>query len=316
MERTRSPRLSVITALYNCLEYSQAMVASLQASIPGGISYEVILVDDGSTDGTREWLATLKAPFRVLLNERNCGFGASNNRGAAVARGRVLALLNNDLVLKPGWLGPMLSALDGLGCLAGVVGNVQRSAATGKIDHSGILVDEKAKPVHDHSYPSFVSRLLWPEKRVLAATGACMLIRADTWRRLGGFDEAFVNGCEDVDLCLRAREAGLINVVALDSQALHHVSKSPGRKLRDEDNTRKLLLRWRHVFAASLALEPAKRLLREHIAEPRNFPETLEAIWMASYLARIHSVPPLRALEPGYFVIDLELARWREMFSD
>jgi len=316
MEHTRSPRLSVITPLYNCLEYTKAMVASLQDSMPGWVSYEVILVDDGSTDGTREWLATLKAPFRFVLNETNSGFGVSNNRGAAVARGRVLALLNNDLVLRPGWLGPMLRALDHLGSYAGVVGNIQRNAATGAIDHSGILVDEKAKPVHDHSLPSFASRFLWPEKRVMAVTGACMLIRAETWRQLGGFDEKFINGCEDVDLCLRASEEGLVNVVALDSTVLHHVSKSTGRKLRDEENTRRLVQRWRHVFAAALALEPARMLLREHIAEPRDFPEKLEAIWMASYLARIHSIPPLRALEPGYAIIDLELARWREMFSD
>ena len=48
-----------------------------------------------------------------------------------------------------------------------------------------------------------------------AVTGACVLVRASTWRRLGGFDKAYRNGCEDVDLCLRANEAGLVNAVAL-----------------------------------------------------------------------------------------------------
>src|SRR5208283_5526241 len=107
----RRPLLSVVTPLYNCLPLTQAMVESLRATLPPRANYEVILVDDCSTDGTREWLSGLGEPFRVIVNERNLGFGAATNRGAAQARGRVLALLNNDLVLARGWLQPMLGAL-------------------------------------------------------------------------------------------------------------------------------------------------------------------------------------------------------------
>jgi GT2 family glycosyltransferase len=94
-------------------------------------------------------------------------------------------------------------------------------------------------------------------------TGACVLVRADTWRRLGGFDEAYINGCEDIDLCLRAREEGLENVVALRSSVLHHVSSSPGRKLRDEENTRRLVLHWRR----ELAVAACRPIAREHFIE-------------------------------------------------
>jgi GT2 family glycosyltransferase len=316
MESTRIPRLSVITPLYNCLAHTQEMVASLRASMPDWMTYEVILVDDASTDGTRAWLATLKEPFRVVLNDVNLGFGASSNRGAAVARGRVLAFLNNDLVLRPGWLGPMMGALNRLGPRAGVVGNVQLNASTGEVDHSGIVVDLKGKPVHDRELPCLTSRLLSPDRTIPAATGACMLIRTDTWRRLGEFDEAYRNGCEDVDLCLRARAAGLTNVIALDSRVLHHVSSSPGRKLRDEENTRRLVLRWRDELAELATRGWTKVLFTEHLPEPRDFPETLEAIWMASYLGHLHGFLPPRALDASYGAVDAELARWQEMFSD
>ena len=84
------PHLSVIVPLYNCLPLTQAMLRSLRETLPADMTHEIILVDDGSTDGTREWLAGLEAPFRVILNERNLGYGASNNRGAAIARGEAV----------------------------------------------------------------------------------------------------------------------------------------------------------------------------------------------------------------------------------
>ena len=142
-----TPRVSFIVPLYNCLALTQAMLASLQATVPATVTYEVILVDDGSTDGTRAWLGTLKQPpFRVLRYEWNVGFAAANNRAAAIARGELFVLLNNDLVLLPGWLEPMLAAHRSLGGRAGVIGNLQIDAKTGALDHAGIIFNLKAKP--------------------------------------------------------------------------------------------------------------------------------------------------------------------------
>ena len=314
-----TPRMSVITPLFNCLGRTQAMLASLRESIPARVSYEVILVDDGSTDGTREWLAGLREPYRVILNERNMGFGAATNRGAAAARGRILALLNNDLVLGRGWLPPMLWALRLLGWRAGLVGNVQFDAASGTVDHAGIFVNEKGKPEHDRRLPHPLSVLLRPRRAALAVTGACVLVRAATWRRLGGFDEAYVNGCEDVDLCLRARQEGLVNVVALRSRVLHHVSSSPGRKRRDEENTWRLVRRWRDPLAVAMAEAYHRPEAREHfwrlIIEPRDIADRAAAVRAGLFLLHAAVRPPDASLDPANAAIDLELARWREMFS-
>ncbi len=312
----RRPRISVVTPLYNCLAHTQAMVASLRRSMPPWVSYEIILVDDGSTDGTREWLAGLGEPFRVVLNERNLGFAAATNRGAAVARGRILALLNNDLVLRRGWLRPMMNALRLLGWRAGLVGNVQLNASTLEVDHAGIQVNLKGKPEHDRRAPGIASLLFHPAPRVFAVTGACVLVRAKAWRRLGGFDEGYVNGCEDIDLCLRARQAGLVNVVALRSRVLHHVSASPGRKLRDEENTRRLVTRWHRELAEAACRPIAWEHFLEVLPEPRDFPDKLEALEAALYLARLRSRPPEPAVDVLEKAIDLELARWRKMFSN
>jgi len=315
MRSTGTPRLSVITPLFNCLHHSKAMVESLQASIPRGLSHEIILVDDGSTDGTREWLSGLGEPFRVIVNERNLGFGAATNRGAAQARGRVLALLNNDLVLARGWLQPMLGALGALGRRAGVVGNVQFNAESLELDHAGIAINLKGKPEHDHRPPSLACLLLRPRRRAVAVTGACVVVRRDTWVRLGGFDEVFFNGCEDVDLCLRARKAGLRNCVALRSRVLHHVSASPGRKRRDEENTRILVERWRDELARLASREFTWLHFCKVVREPRDFPDPVDAWRMVFFMLGLSGRPPEVTLAQANAAIDLELARWRGMSS-
>lgn len=311
-----TPRISVITPLFNCLSHTRAMVESLRASLPAGLSHEIILVDDGSTDGSREWLSGLGDPFRVILNERNLGFGAATNRGAAQAKGAVLALLNNDLILARGWIGPMLRALDALGPRAGLVGNVQFDAATLGVDHAGIFINLKGKPEHDRRSPGVASLLFRPVRRVAAVTGACVLVTRDAWLRLGGFDETYVNGCEDVDLCLRASEAGLVNCVALRSRILHQISASPGRKLRDEENTRRLVLRWR----GELALLGSRDWTWDHfcrvVRDPRDFPDAIEAWRMAFFMTRVRRSPPATSLAGMGVAIDGELARWRELSSD
>ena len=115
-------QVSFVIPLYNNLALTRGCVESLQATLPAGLAHEIILVDDGSTDGTREWLKTLAAPFHVVLNDRNLGYAVANNRAAAIASGNLLALLNNDLVLLPGWLDPLFRAHRSLDAQAGVIG--------------------------------------------------------------------------------------------------------------------------------------------------------------------------------------------------
>ncbi|HLP24912.1 MAG TPA: glycosyltransferase family 2 protein [Acidobacteriota bacterium] len=251
-------QVSFIIPLYNCLAHTRECLRTLQATLPAGLAHEIIFVDDGSTDGTREWLTTLAAPARSILNEKNLGFAGACNRAAAAATGDFLFFLNNDLVLLPGWFEPMHTLLTGAD--VALVGNVQLNARTSTLDHAGVRFDAKGKPEHDHARP-FLARLRgWRE--VPAVTGACFGIRRATWQKLGAFDEGFRNGGEDVDLALRARAAGLRTVVSLRSVVRHHVSASLGRKLRDEHNSRRLAVRWRHAIVPLAA----RAWSREHIA--------------------------------------------------
>jgi GT2 family glycosyltransferase len=307
--------VSFVIPLYHCLDLTQACVASLQAALPAGLAHEIILVDDGSTDGTRAWLATLRPPFRVVLNERNLGYAGANNRGAALATGRILALLNNDLVLKPHWLEPMLAAHRRLGTRAGLIGNVQRAARTGAVDHSGIFINLKGKPEHDTSLPPRWMRRLRPVRPVAALTGACMLLARDLWTQLGGFDENFRNGGEDVDLCFRARAAGRVNAIALRSVIDHHISASVGRKKNDEHNSRRLALRWRPELEQLALRAWCWDFLRREWSGTRDPSECATALEMLLYAANLRRTPPAFARDQMHAVMNREFERWAQLLD-
>lgn len=313
-------KASFIIPLYNGLPLTQAMLGSLRDTLPAGLAHEIILVDDGSTDGSREWLAGLDqprvsssnpavaSPCRVLLNERNRGFAATCNRGAAAATGEFLFFLNNDLVLLPGWLEPLLEAFARFPA-AGLVGNVQLQHATGAVDHAGIGFDPKGKPAH----LTHRGRSSW--RRCTAVTGACFALRRELWTQLGGFDEGYVNGGEDVDLAFRALDAGRTNLVALRSIVRHHVSASLGRKLRDEQNTRRLFRRWRRQIAARITRQCARDCLLASWEEPRDYPDPSLARHAALHWLGVLPQATRRLEQAALARLDYEEQRWAHLLD-
>ena len=235
------PGISFIVPVHNRLDCTRDFMSSFFATL-GKIDYELIIVDDCSSDGTAEYLAAFDhGKVRVFTNPERSGYARSVNRGAELARGQLLGLLNNDLVLLPGWLEPMLEVY-GNHLRVGAVGNIQKDIRTRAIDHAGVVFDLIGLPDHyGKNYP-FIFPFRYRE--FPAVTGACMMIRRRLFLGLGGFDERFHNGCEDIDLCLRLGQRGFRHIVAGKSVVLHHVSASPGRRARDNQNNQLLLKTW------------------------------------------------------------------------
>lgn len=204
-----SPRVSLIIPACNRWEVTRRLVDHLDLALPPGV--DVIVVDDGSTDTT----ATITGRWMDawVLHKPNGGFASACNFGASFSHAEHLVFLNNDTMPEDGWLAPLLHALDSG---AGVVGPVLRFP-DGRIQSAGM---ERGG---GGTWWNKTDHERWDEGPVpqQAVTGACLGISRSLFWQLGGFDEAFKNGCEDVDLCLRARQMGRSVVLVPDSVVVH-----------------------------------------------------------------------------------------------
>lgn len=270
--------VTIITAVCNKLELTQRFYDSL-VSNPPRIPWDMVWVDDGSMDGTREWLEALPKDYcRVLLNASNVGFSSSNNAGARIASGDALCFLNNDLVLTKNWFVPLYCNLLENNNI-GMVGNIQLSVKTGKIDHAGVTYDLIGRP--DHYLKGRPLSAISSNGRFLTTiTAACCMIRRDLFFSVGGFDESYRNGCEDVDLCLRLGQMGYRHWVDYRSVVYHHVSSSPGRKDHEKQNLALFLQRWGHLTSKWGQEDWPRNYLSKHLHCPwkLNGTKTVDAL--------------------------------------
>ncbi len=294
------------------------MLASLVKTLPQSLAVEVIIVDDGSTDDTATWLASLRKTdlacpqiksLRILRNAHNLGYTKSNNLAAKQARGSLLALLNNDLVLKPGWLEPMLTMFEQSPSKPIIVGNLQYHPDTNALDHAGIEVrfDTKSnRPVIEHRRESIPTE---PEK-VFAVTGACCLIALQTFEILGGFDEEYMNGGEDVDLCMKVTQMGGACWVVPASSVWHHVSQTRGRQEdRDEKNSWRLFQLWHKQIAREL--ERCCAILFTNLIHE----DLLSKRMAVEFLAGKRSLAPIAVKAMAQNYVQVELSRWEKFFN-
>lgn len=238
---------SIVIPLFNKAALTRQCLTALRATLEGAGEGEVIVVDNASSDETPGMLQEF--PWvHVIRNERNLGFAGANNLAARAARGRFLVLLNNDTVPKAGWLATMLQAAAEEG--VGVVG-ARLLYPNGTLQHAGVFfaplqlgragfyaAHDLIGAPGDHSYAR-------ARREFQAVTAACCVTPRELYLELGGLDEGYWNGYEDVDYCLRVRERGLRIVYAADAVVTHFESQSGAQRYRKVSwNVGRLADRW------------------------------------------------------------------------
>ena len=200
-----TPRVSIVIPVYDKIAYTTACLRSL-AQHAGAIPFEVIVVDDGSTDRTPERLATVEG-IRVLRNAANLGFIGSCNAGAAAARGELLVFLNNDTQVTAGWLEALVRCIDEAPD-AGLVG-ARLIYPDGRLQEAGGIVFSDGSGWNygrfdDPDDPRYAFR-----READYCSGAAILLRTELFRRLRGFDMRYAPAYyEDTDFAFAVREAG------------------------------------------------------------------------------------------------------------
>ena len=236
------PKVSFIISVFDQLDYTKRCLSCLEKTLKYKLTYEVLIVDDGSDEETIHYLHSLKDPHHVTFNSERKGFAKNNNLAASHAKGEYLCLLNNDVFVEGDWLLPMIKVFEEKENV-GVVGNVQRLAFSKKYDHMGVVFGPLGNPRHYGQ--GFYHRPFKGEiKQWSAVTAACCLVRSKDFLEIGGFDETYINGCEDVDLCLRYNRNGCRNFIAHDSIVTHVKGASEGRKRFNDQNSQVLQEKW------------------------------------------------------------------------
>jgi GT2 family glycosyltransferase/predicted Zn-dependent protease len=246
----KTPGVSIIIPVYNQIHYTRQCLKAIAETAPAS-AYEVIVVDNGSNDGTADFLRQEESAgrLRAIYNKENLGFARACNQGAKTVSFEYLLFLNNDTEPQKGWLESLVKILETDHAVAGVGSKLLFQDGT--IQHAGVvLIDHKKlnDPLRaEHIYLKKPSDFSKANQSMFyqALTAACLLVRRSSFEQVGGFDEGYWNGYEDVDLCFKLREKGWKLVYQPESVVIHFESQSgPERFAQVPKNIERLHQKW------------------------------------------------------------------------
>jgi GT2 family glycosyltransferase len=247
-----APTCAVVIPTYEGALLTRACLKALLEHPPAHCEMRVVVVDDASSDGTRELLEReYGAAVTAVVHEQNRGFAVSCNDGARAAGDcEHLVFLNNDTIPTAGWLDALVDLAARTPAAAAV--GAKLLFPNGTIQHAGVAISQDGWP--RHLYAGFPGEhpAVNRSRAVAAATGACLLVRREDFEAMEGFDSAFHNGYEDVDLCLRLGRRGREVWYCHDSVVYHleSVTRWPTGRAQDLENNERLFAeRWRGKVA-------------------------------------------------------------------
>ena len=257
-----SPLVSIIIVNRNGASHLSRLLKVIDETIH--LNYEIIIVDNHSHDNSMQLIESYKnLPITVIRNKNNETFSYANNQGVGIAKGEYLLFLNNDIKPLDGWLNYLLETMlssENVGAVGSKL--IYPDCDTSKINkeksytiqHSGIFFKEGdgyIKPFNRDNAEEYESLLnKTEEEEIIAVTAACMLVKKSTYLEVGGFDNNYVYGYEDVDLCLKLHKAGYKNIYNPKSVLYHYEfgtqEKNNNNEVRDRrlNNQRIFIKKW------------------------------------------------------------------------
>lgn len=238
----RLPKVSIIIPTRDRSELLSFCLGSLLEKTTY-TNYEVIIVDNGSVEPeTFAYFDSLKGnkKVRVLRDDRPFNFSELNNGGVAIAKGTYVCLMNNDIeMITPDWLEEMLSFAQqpDVGCVG-----VRLWYPNDTLQHAGVLIGffDVAGHMHKHikrGETGYANRAA-VHQSLSAVTAAVLLVRKSVYNKVGGLDEGLAVAFNDVDFCLKVRDAGYRNVYTPHAEMYHHESASRGAEDSPEKRAR------------------------------------------------------------------------------
>ncbi|MCB1007305.1 MAG: glycosyltransferase family 2 protein [Acidobacteria bacterium] len=223
----RTPRkVSVLVLSWNGKRHLEPCLDALEAQRPPGAEVEILLLDNGSTDGTADWVRHAHPRVRLVESEANLGFCAGNNRLAELAEGDLLALVNNDTRAEPDWLAALVDAYRAAPDDVAAVGGRIVDWEAERLDFGrGILTFDGHAFQLDFRRPLASARAPRAGEELLFGCGGNLLIERDAFVAVGGFDPSYFAYLEDVDLGWRLWSSGR-RVVASPEGTVRHRSSA------------------------------------------------------------------------------------------
>ena len=258
--------LSICLVPLNALNYLEPLLASIE-QFSKGLTYEVILVDNGSTDGTADWIQEHHPEFSLTRNQANLGFTRGNNQAMEMAKGDFILLLNPDTLLTEDCFRPQLDFLRenpdvgiAIPKVLNADGSFQQQSRRGDarlVEVFGYFLKLGKLFPKNKALNGYLQSWLPVDEvaEVKAVSGSCMFIRREVYEKIGGLDERFFAYQEDSDYCLRARQAGW-KVMYVPLSSIIHYAGEGGSK----NNPYHSIFQWHRSYY----LYYRKHFSREH----------------------------------------------------
>lgn len=287
-------KISVVILNWNTRGYLEKFLPGVLRSCREYGDTELVVADNGSTDGSPELIAERFPEVRVIALERNLGFTGGYNEAMKDIRSEYAVLLNTDVEVTNGWLAPLAQWLDAHPECAAVGPKIKSYADRDLFEYAGAaggLMDAFGYPFCRGRVMSRVERDRGQydagAEDVFWLSGACLMVRMDTWRKLGGLDGRFFAHMEEIDWCWRAQLSGY-GITFIPDSTVYHIGGGTLHKSSPEKlmlNFRNSLLTLENNLAKTIVAEGKPICKALHISERRLIERRLlDTCSMAVYL--------------------------------